>query len=106
MSPSSSREPSPAKDAQTSPALPAALPSFPLPIRPDAPSKATLALQGLDKALVEAELVDPSKLYPLKESGDDTFSGLSEKTVKRLKELGITELFAGMFRLLNLTTYY
>lgn len=37
-----------------------ALPLFPLPTRPDAPSKTELALQGLDRAQIEAELVDPN----------------------------------------------
>ncbi|KAI0075245.1 DEAD-domain-containing protein [Panus rudis PR-1116 ss-1] len=77
-----------------SPTPPAALPAFPLPRRPDAPSKTTLALQGLDKALIEAELVDPRQTHPLSQDGPDSDSGLSEKSVKRLKDLGITELFA------------
>ncbi|KAH9838407.1 DEAD-domain-containing protein [Rhodofomes roseus] len=74
---------------------PPALPAFPLPTRPDAPSKQTLALQGLDKALIEAELIDPAKLQAFPSgSSDDGGTGLSERTRKRLKELGITELFA------------
>ncbi|CAL1716551.1 unnamed protein product [Somion occarium] len=92
-----SREPSPVLEetsARSSLTPPAALPAFPLPKRPDAPSKSTLALQGLDKALMEAELVDPAKTHSLPESGDDQESGLSERTVKRLKDLGIADLFA------------
>lgn len=81
-----------------SPTPPAALPIFPLPTRPDAPSKQTLALQGLDKALIEAELVDPAKLQPFPTAPDDDGgTGLSERTRKRLQELGITELFAGLY---------
>ncbi|CCM04294.1 uncharacterized protein FIBRA_06465 [Fibroporia radiculosa] len=71
---------------------PATLPSFPLPTRPDAPSRSTLALQGLDKALVEAEIIDSALLQSFPSSGDS--HGLSEKTKKRLLELGISELFA------------
>ncbi|KAI0734198.1 DEAD-domain-containing protein [Fomitopsis betulina] len=78
-----------------SPTPPTTLPIFPLPTRPDAPSKQTLALQGLDKALIEAELVNPAKLQPFPTAPDDDGgTGLSERTRKRLQELGITELFA------------
>lgn len=73
----------------------AALPSFPLPRRPNAPSRSTLALQGLDKALIEAEIVNPTTLHPFASDGDDDGgTGLGEKARKRLSELGITELFA------------
>lgn len=73
-----------------------ALPSFPLPRRPDAPSKTTLALQGLDKALIDAEIVDPTQLSPFDTTPDsDSDTGLSEKMRKRLKDLGVSELFAG-----------
>ncbi|EAU85306.2 ATP-dependent RNA helicase [Coprinopsis cinerea okayama7 len=79
------------------------LPSFPLPKLPNAPSKATLALQGLDRKLIEAEIVDPSTVLPLPgpdddddetKDGDDIRIRLGSKTRKRLAELGITELFA------------
>ncbi|KZT07643.1 DEAD-domain-containing protein [Laetiporus sulphureus 93-53] len=81
--------------AHRSPTPPVALPAFPLPRRPNAPSKRTLALQGLDKALVEAEIVDPATLQELLSTADaDGGTRLGEKTRKRLKELGITELFA------------
>ncbi|KAG6844227.1 hypothetical protein H0H87_008675 [Tephrocybe sp. NHM501043] len=76
------------------------LPSFPSPALPNAPSKTVLALQGLDQALVDAELVDPSTLLPIPEGSDDGGTQLSEKTRKRLHELGITELFAVQTRLL------
>ncbi|KAI0925972.1 hypothetical protein AcW1_008259 [Taiwanofungus camphoratus] len=72
-----------------------ALPSFALPSQPDAPSKSTLALQGLDKALIEAEIIDPDQVQTLPSPSDSAdVVGLSEKTRKRLKELGISELFA------------
>jgi len=73
----------------------ATLPSFPSPAAPDAPSKSVLALQGLDQALLDAEIVDPATSLPIPSGGEDTTTGLSEKTRKRLKDLGIVELFAG-----------
>ncbi|KAG6918650.1 hypothetical protein DXG01_012769 [Tephrocybe rancida] len=79
---------------------PGTLPSFPLPALPNAPSKSVLALQGLDKALVDAELVEPSTLLPIPEGPDDGGTQLSEKMRKRLQDLGITELFAVQTRLL------
>ncbi|KAH6913155.1 ATP-dependent RNA helicase [Coprinopsis sp. MPI-PUGE-AT-0042] len=68
------------------------LPRFPLPAHPDAPSKATLALQGLDRKLIEADIVDPSTVLSLSDEHDHI--RLSARTRKRLGELGITELFA------------
>jgi ATP-dependent RNA helicase DDX51/DBP6 len=81
----------------------AALPSFPLPSIPNPPPKSLLALQGLDQALVDAEIVDPGILLPLDEH--DAGSRLSELARKRLKELGITELFAGKFFLAFLARF-
>lgn len=73
-----------------------ALPIFPLPTLPDVPSKSTLALQGLDKALIDAEFVDPDVSWPVPSEGvDDGGTHLSEKTRRRLHESGISELFAG-----------
>jgi ATP-dependent RNA helicase DDX51/DBP6 len=75
----------------------ATLPSFPLPALPNAPPKSVFALQGLDQALVDAEIVDPSTLLPIPLDADnDAGTGLTEKMRRRLKELGITELFAGL----------
>lgn len=77
---------------------PAALPVFPQPRRPEAPSKSVLALQGLDKALIEAEVVDPATTVPLDAGAKDALderTGLSGRIRSRLKDLGITELFAG-----------
>jgi len=72
-----------------------ALPSFPQPTIPDAPSKTTLALQGLDKHIIEADIVHPSTVLPIPDgTEDDGGTRLSEKTRRRLKDLGITELFA------------
>ncbi|KAI0360139.1 DEAD-domain-containing protein [Trametes cingulata] len=79
-----------------SPTPPVALPAFPQPRRPEAPSKTVLALQGLDKALIEAEVIDPATTVPLEASKEaqDERTGLSERMRKRLQDLGITELFA------------
>jgi ATP-dependent RNA helicase DDX51/DBP6 len=72
---------------------------FPLPSRPHAPKKAELASQGLDRGLASAQLVDPLLSTPLSldEDGND-ITGLSAKTLKRLRDLGIVELFAGVYR--------
>ncbi|RDX57579.1 DEAD-domain-containing protein [Lentinus brumalis] len=79
-----------------SPTPPVALPAFPQPRRPEAPSKNVLALQGLDKALIEAEIVNPATTLPLDVAKDvqDERTGLSGKMRRRLQDLGITELFA------------
>jgi ATP-dependent RNA helicase DDX51/DBP6 len=72
------------------------LPVFPLPIPPNAPSKSTLALQGLDKALVDAEFIDPDITRPIPLDGTDgDNTRLSDRMRRRLHDLGITELFAG-----------
>lgn len=73
----------------------ASLPFFPLPALLNAPSKSLLALQGLDQALVDAELVSPSAVLPIPLEKDDSGTRLSERMRKRLRDLGITELFAG-----------
>ena len=74
--------------------LPAAFPSFPLPKIPNAPSKADLALQGLDRALFDADIVESTVTIPI--SIDPSRADyLSERTAKRLNDLGISELFAG-----------
>lgn len=70
-------------------------PSFPAPVAPEAPSKSDLAIQGVDKALIHAEVIDPATVLPVLPSGEDKQTRLGEKTRKRLLELGITELFAG-----------
>lgn len=73
-----------------------ALPRFPLPTCPNAPSKSELALQGLDRAQIEAELVDPSSMLPIDLDTDTDRSVLSLKTRKRLIDLGVNVLFAGI----------
>ncbi|KAF8235791.1 ATP-dependent RNA helicase [Tricholoma matsutake] len=78
----------------------ATLPSFPLPVLPDAPSKSDLAFQGLDQALIDAEIVDPATLMAIPDGEGNGGTGLSERIRKRLKDLGITELFAVQTRLL------
>ena len=84
-----------------SPTPPIALPSFPQPRRPEAPSKSILALQGLDKALIEAQVVNPSTTLQLEASleAQDEGTGLSGKIRRRLQDLGINELFAGPSRM-------
>lgn len=84
-----------------SPTPPATLPIFPQPRKPDAPSKTVLALQGLDKALIEAQVVDPATTLPLEDDQEshNERTGLSGKMRKRLQELGIAELFAGQHSL-------
>jgi hypothetical protein len=80
---------------------PALLPVFPLPSRPDAPEKSELASQGIDRALARAQLVDPSLSTPLsfdEEVHEGANAGLSARMLKRLGDLGITELFAGTYR--------
>jgi ATP-dependent RNA helicase DDX51/DBP6 len=64
---------------------------------PDAQDKTELVKQGLDRALARAQTVDPqqSTPLPLNEEDESANIGLSAKTLRRLKELGITELFAG-----------
>ncbi|KAG8964838.1 ATP-dependent RNA helicase dbp6 [Tulasnella sp. 419] len=73
------------------------LPIFPAPKQPNAPSPAILSRQGLDKALLGAEIVDATITAPLESTDDnpnlDKF-GLSGRMRKRLQDLGITELFA------------
>lgn len=71
------------------------LPSFPLPALPNAPSKEVLALQGLDQALISAEWVSPSTTMSIPTGKDDCGTRLSERTRTRLRDIGITELFAG-----------
>jgi ATP-dependent RNA helicase DDX51/DBP6 len=87
-----------------SPNFVGALPSFPLPTLPNAPSKTDLALQGLDKALVDAEVVWEGSNGPALGLDDDNEGGklgLSGRMNRRLKELGITDLFAGASSLSN-----
>jgi hypothetical protein len=107
-SPEPEPEPEPPTDPQTlldhrtrspaSPPPPPSLQRFPLPSRPHAPEKSELASQGLDHALASAQLVDPLLSTPLSlddENGDD-ITGLSARTLRRLRDLGIVELFAGV----------
>ncbi|PPR03678.1 hypothetical protein CVT24_007799 [Panaeolus cyanescens] len=73
---------------------PKPLPFFPLPTLPNAPSKSALALQGLDQALVNAQLVSPSTTLAIPTGQDDGGTRLGEKLRKRLHDIGISELFA------------
>jgi len=78
-------------DRGSTPSIVGALPSFPLPKHPDAPSKTDLALQGLDKSLVGAQIVWDGETQNL----DDVGLKISGRMKRRLQELGIVELFAG-----------
>lgn len=71
------------------------LPSFPSPTVPNAPPKSVLAMQGIDKALIHAKVINPAAVTPLSTAEEDHVTGLSWKTRKRLLDLGISELFAG-----------
>ena len=79
------------------------LPSFPVPTQPSLPSKSELALLGLDRALVEAEVIwdrgGVDEDDEEREEGKGAMDLLSEQMKKRLGELGIRRLFAGMFSL-------
>jgi hypothetical protein len=72
-----------------------ALPRFPLPRQPEAPSPAVLYLQGVDEALIEAEVVDSARTLSFSTESREDASGLSLKARQRLSQLGISELFAG-----------
>ncbi|PPQ77116.1 hypothetical protein CVT25_010810, partial [Psilocybe cyanescens] len=89
------RDPSPSRRTR-SPEPVSALPSFPLPALPNAPSKAVLALQGLDQALISAEWVSPTTALPIPSGEDDGGTRLSQRTRTRLRDIGITELFAAL----------
>ena len=64
--------------------------------RSDVLDDSVLVNQGLDPAVTGAQLVDPhlSTTLPFDEDQNADI-GLSAKTLRRLKDLGITELFAG-----------
>ncbi|KAF8577584.1 ATP-dependent RNA helicase [Ramaria rubella] len=103
---SSAEEDEDIKMAEDIPSIPrsldvstAPLAAFPMPSAPVAASQKSLALQGLDPGLIDAEIVDSSRTAPIDSSGTDSLTtplnlGLSIKTRNRLKELGISELFA------------
>lgn len=90
----------PESPLRRSPTPELSLPQFSLPVLPDAPSKNDLALQGLDQALLDAEIVDPSTKMPLVTDDPQNIAILSSKAKKRLIDLGITELFAVQTKLL------
>jgi ATP-dependent RNA helicase DDX51/DBP6 len=75
---------------------------FPQPTRPQAPAKTELASLGLDRALAHAQLVDSTRSVILSEEDNDGMN-LSLKTRARLKDLGVTELFAGELPLQHAT---
>lgn len=71
------------------------LPSFPSPTVPNAPPQSVLAMQGIDEALIHAEVISPAAVMPLSTAEQGHNTGLSAKTRRRLLDLGISELFAG-----------
>ncbi|CAE6461990.1 unnamed protein product [Rhizoctonia solani] len=89
-------EPSQPLSRPTPPVELPALPSFPLPSQPAPPSKAVLALQGLDQAILEAEIIDPTitTRIPAPNEPDLLGLGISRRMRERLVELGIDSLFA------------
>ncbi|KAG9128085.1 ATP-dependent RNA helicase dbp6 [Ceratobasidium sp. 392] len=90
-----SHSPIPQPPPASPPSLPA-LPSFPLPTQPAPPSKTTLALQGLDRAILEAEVIDPASSAPVPRPGSpsSTCPELDDHMRERLVELGVESLFA------------
>jgi ATP-dependent RNA helicase DDX51/DBP6 len=51
----------------------------------------------MDQAMIEAEVVHPSRTVTLSSDSAEDISKLSGKTRQRLAQLGITELFAGQY---------
>ncbi|CUA68560.1 ATP-dependent RNA helicase dbp6 [Schizosaccharomyces pombe 972h-] [Rhizoctonia solani] len=80
----------------TSPLELPTLPAFPLPTQPAPPSKAALALQGLDKAILDAGVIDPKATARVPAPGEPDSSdlGINDRMRERLAELGIESLFA------------
>ncbi|KZV96663.1 DEAD-domain-containing protein [Exidia glandulosa HHB12029] len=78
-------------DAKRSPSPLRALPAFPLPKQPAAPSAEALQRQGVDSALLGATRIDPRQTLDLDAPELAVVSG---RTKKRLRDLGIRELFA------------
>jgi ATP-dependent RNA helicase DDX51/DBP6 len=71
------------------------IPSFPLPSQPPMASKAQRTLQGMDSAMLDAEIVDPTLTTSLYTDGQSVGKLLSPRMLKRLADIGVTELFAG-----------
>ncbi|KAH0833243.1 DEAD-domain-containing protein [Lanmaoa asiatica] len=68
---------------------------FPAPTVPNAPPKSVLAMQGIDKALIHAKVINPTAVTSLSTAEQDPYDTcLSWKTRRRLLDLGISELFA------------
>lgn len=72
---------------------------FPIPQASQQASQEELALQGLDPALVDAEIVNSTTTIPVDALSDDVLKNqpgaISSRMRKRLQDLGITEYFAG-----------
>ncbi|KAG8860793.1 ATP-dependent RNA helicase dbp6 [Serendipita sp. 411] len=70
------------------------IPTFPVPNQPPPVSKVEAALQGMDSAMRNAEIVDPETTENLEEEESEIRKRLGPRMIKRLSELGIKELFA------------
>ncbi|KIJ52459.1 hypothetical protein M422DRAFT_156405 [Sphaerobolus stellatus SS14] len=79
------------KPAEKLVSFPSTLQGFEMPAVDNIVSQEELALQGLDPGLIGAEIVDTTHTLSLDSLAPNS---LSEKTRKRLKDLGIAELFA------------
>jgi ATP-dependent RNA helicase DDX51/DBP6 len=76
----------------------------PLTSHPDVPDDSKFMKQGVDPAFARAQLVDPHLTTPLPPDEEQSADiGLSAKTLRRLKDLGITELFAGAYDIASTT---
>ena len=86
-------------------------PSFSAPVAPNAPSKSELALQGVDKALLDAETISSTHTLPLdafctgSSSDAQRLPVLSDRMKRRLLELEIVELFAGEYHICSYCEY-
>ncbi|KEP53057.1 DEAD-box helicase family protein [Rhizoctonia solani 123E] len=89
-------EPLHSSSRPTSPIELPTLPAFPLPTQPTPPSKAALALQGLDKAILDAEIIDlnATARVPAPNEPDPLDLGIGDRMRERLAEIGIESLFA------------
>ncbi|CAG7852587.1 ATP-dependent RNA helicase dbp6 [Serendipita indica DSM 11827] len=70
------------------------IPSFPLPSQPLPVSKVEVIRQGMDAAMLQAEIVDASVTESLDVENGNVRKRLSSRMLRRLADLGIKELFA------------
>lgn len=88
------------KDRNDKSQTPPPLMAFPLPTSAPAPDPKILSRQGLPSGLEDAVFIDQSLRLPLETLSfglsEGSSKGLSEHMTKRLKEIGVDDLFAGM----------